>query len=116
MANNLTGIPFSTEDEGVSYPTKAKAAVVMATSHEERPLDLSEVYVVWFAYTLGSYKALVSSSRFDGRYFEVIYDVKNDRTFVDFYLKIGQEIIYHTDGVDQTDTFIPLGPKESSTS
>lgn len=100
MADNLKGIPFSTDDEGISYPDQAKAAVVMATNLDEEPLSLDEIYVVWFSYTLGNWKALLSTSRPDGRYFEVIHDAKKDCTYVDFYLKIGQEVIFHTVDVE----------------
>lgn len=52
-----------------------------------------EVYVVWFAFTLGSWKALISTSLPDGRYYEVT--CKNvggsdnaNPVFIDTYVKI----------------------------
>jgi hypothetical protein len=88
MADNLKGIPFSSDDEGVAYPQRALAAVVRATEREEQPIQPSELYVVSFAYVLGSYKALLSTSRPDGRYFEVTHNRAKGETYVDTYVKV----------------------------
>ena len=47
-----------------------------------------EVYVVWFCYILGGWKALVSTTLPDGRYYEVTYDKEQCRTYLDNYVKV----------------------------
>lgn len=87
MADNLKGIPFSSEDEGMDFPMIAKLAVLH--NHNEMgigtrrgtpiaPLHLEEVYVVWFAFVRGNWKAILSTSRPDGRIYEVSYKRDND--------------------------------------
>lgn len=89
MADNLKGIPLSSPDEGLDIPTSAK----MLVKREIELLDgtsipLHDIYVVWFSYTLGNWKALVSTSLPDGKYYEVTHSKERDVTFVDTYLKI----------------------------
>ena len=102
MADNIKGIPFSCDDEGIDFPTTAKQAVQhvynvngVGTPKGEliQNLELDEIYVVWFGYVLGHWKAILSTSRPDGRIYEVThkpgvvrFDVPS-RTFVDSYLK-----------------------------
>lgn len=80
MADNLKGIPFSTEDEGQSYPEMAKDIVQTVT--------IGTVYVVWFAYILGGWKALCSTDIPDGRYYEVTYSKEKNVAFLDVYVKV----------------------------
>lgn len=107
MADNIKGIPFSTEDESVDYPRKAKFCVLQHHNTEmrdEEPLQYNEVYVIWFAYVLGNWKAILSTSRPDGRIYEVSYKRENDgsdgpeRLFCDVYVK--------THNTDMTDTIL----------
>lgn len=115
MADNLKGIPFSSDDEGIDFPTRAKHLVQkvynengIGTPRGETidHLELNEIYVVWFAYTLGNWKAILSTSRPDGRIWEVTHKKKsiteNDRgqisvvpavTFVDSYLKTHNVVV-----------------------
>lgn len=91
MADNLNGIPFSTLDEGIPYPEIAKRLVyeqAHSLKREEHPtFSPDEVYVVWFAYTLGNWKALCSTSLPDGRYYEVTFNRDRGVAFVDTYMK-----------------------------
>ena len=48
------------------------------------------VYVVWFNYTLGNWKALVSTNIPDNLYYEVTYDKSRDLYFIDQYHKVNQ--------------------------
>lgn len=50
-------------------------------------LDLEEVYVVWFCFILGGWKALVSTSVVDGMYYEITHNVAKDETYLDAYKK-----------------------------
>lgn len=92
MADNLKGIPFSSEDEGRSYPDLAKSIVYeqacsLGVLSDHPTFSVDEVYVVWFAYVLGSWKALCSTSLPDGRYYEVTFSKERDVAFVDTYRK-----------------------------
>jgi len=79
MADNLKGIPFSTDDEGKSYPDLAKDIVSQVTE--------GNVYVVWFVYVLGNWKALCSTDLPDGRYYEVTFNREKKVAFLDTYVK-----------------------------
>lgn len=92
MADNLKGIPFSNDDEGKSFPEIAKnivydQAMRLGIRKEHHTFSVDEVYVVWFAYVLGSWKALCSTSVPDGRYYEVTYSSSKKTAFVDVYIK-----------------------------
>lgn len=80
MADNLKGIPFSSDDEGKSFPEVAKDIV--------RTVTEGEVYVVWFAYVLGAWKAVCSTDLPDGRYYEVTYHAQRQVAFLDTYVKV----------------------------
>lgn len=92
MADNLKGIPFSNDDEGIDFPTLAKKIVfdqacALGVQKEHPTFSEDEVYVVWFAYTLGNWKALCSTSLPDGRYYEVTVNGQKKIGFVDTYRK-----------------------------
>jgi hypothetical protein len=46
-----------------------------------------EVYVVWYSYILGGWKALVSTTLPDGMYYEVTYNSKKNEVYLDAYKK-----------------------------
>lgn len=54
-----------------------------------------EVYCVWFCYILGNYKALVSTTLPDGRYYEVTYSFTKGQAFIDTYVKIANIALHH---------------------
>lgn len=47
----------------------------------------ADVYVVWFSKALQNWKALLSTTRGDGVYYEVIYNGDAAETYVDVYRK-----------------------------
>lgn len=51
------------------------------------PLPMSEIYIVSFTHVLGNWKAMVSTDRTDGRYYEVTYNAAKEETYVDCYQK-----------------------------
>ena len=51
------------------------------------PTPEFNVYVVWFAYTLGNWKALLSTTLPDGMYYEVTHNATKKETYVDAYKK-----------------------------
>ncbi len=79
-----------TENDPDKYLTKAKALVMAhyLPVEDDKPLELNEVYVVWFSKTLQNWKALLSTSRNDGLYFEITYDGSKNQSYVDSYIKI----------------------------
>ena len=82
MADNIRGIPFSSDDEGKPFPEVARRMI-----SEHTGLDVGEVYVVWFAYVLGNWKALASTSVPDGHYYEVTFSKDKGVAFLDTYVK-----------------------------
>jgi hypothetical protein len=56
-------------------------------SEKIQPITLDEIYVVWFSYVLGQWKAILSTSRPDGRMWEVTYNRAKEEVYVDTYLK-----------------------------
>lgn len=84
MTDNLNAIPFSSDDENRSFPEVAQQ-VVQEVLYD----DDANVYVVWFAYTLGNWKALCSTDIPDGRYYEVTYNKDKGVAYLDTYVKIG---------------------------
>jgi Family of unknown function (DUF6275) len=95
MADNINGIPFNTPNEGINFPVLTvelvhKQALSLGVLDDYPEFSMNDVYVVWFAYTLGHFKALCSTSLPDGRYYEVTYNPHDDGTgtaFVDTYVK-----------------------------
>lgn len=75
------------------YPLKARE-LVRETLHEENPDQdhrLDDIYVVWFCYIIGGWKALVGYQH-DGLYYEVTHDVAKQQTYVDIYAKEYQRV------------------------
>ena len=85
MADNLKGIPFGSSDEGWDIPQLVKQIVFDQAS--VLGVQADEVYIVWFAYTLGYWKALCSTSLPDGRYYEVTFNKDKSEAYVDTYKK-----------------------------
>lgn len=46
-----------------------------------------DVYVVWYNYTLGNWKCLVSTTLPDGMYYEVTYNKATGSVYLDAYKK-----------------------------
>lgn len=81
------GIPFSSDDEGIDYPAQARELVYRVANRTIYAVNRASIYVVWFAYVRGNWKALVSTDVPDGRIYEVSYSAADGRTYVDSYLK-----------------------------
>lgn len=65
----------------------------------ETPLDLEEVYVVWFCKTLQNWKAMVSSNAKDNAYYEVTHNGDKNETYVDRYVKETNTVYHHETGI-----------------
>ena len=86
MADNLH---VTTELESpADLPTKAKNLVKQHVQNTRPGFVADAYYVVWFCFILGGWKALVSSTNPDGRYYEVTYNRTKGETYIDTYEKI----------------------------
>lgn len=75
-------------------PTIARYAVQEFYKRElDYTLDFNATYCVWSCYILGHWKALISTTRNDGRYFEVTFDSDAKKIYIDSYCKEGQIIL-----------------------
>ena len=52
-----------------------------------------EVFVVWFSKTLQNWKALLSTTLFDGMYYEITYNGDKKETYLDAYKKFENKTI-----------------------
>lgn len=62
-------------------------------------LHLDDIYVVSFTYALDHWKAMVSTTIEDNKYYEVTCGIPENRTFVDEYTKTGQWTIEGIPGI-----------------
>lgn len=51
------------------------------------PLEMSDIFIVWFCKTLQNWKALVSTNVRDGIYYEVTHNGDKRETYLDVYKK-----------------------------
>lgn len=68
-------------------------AIEIVRKYIEEHLDKSDkktdfdVYIVWQCYILGNAKWLISSTLYDGMYYEVTWDSDNKHAYLDAYKK-----------------------------
>jgi Family of unknown function (DUF6275) len=73
-------------------------ATETAEDDDTEEYTMEELFVVWFAYTLGNWKALVSTTRSgDGIYCEVTHSKEKLETYVDIYKKQANHMFSHHD-------------------
>lgn len=73
-------------DEASEPIIKARMLVV-DYQHSEKKVTMENVFCVWFCKTLQNWKALVSTSVADGKYYEITYNGDKAETYVDVYKK-----------------------------
>lgn len=56
-------------------------------------IGIEDVYVVWFSKTLQNWKALVSTTIPDGKYYEVTYNGDKKEAYVDVYVKVDNKVV-----------------------
>ena len=54
---------------------------------------LEDVYIVWFTFVLGNWKAMISTTLPDGMYYEVTYNGVKDEFYLDAYKKFHHVVI-----------------------
>lgn len=57
------------------------------------PLDPEDVYIVWMCKTLQNNKALASTPRLDGMYYELTYNGDKHEMYLDAYKKVENRCI-----------------------
>lgn len=56
-------------------------------------IGINEVYVVWFCKTLQNWKALLSTTLPDGKYYEVTFNGDKQELYLDVYVKLENKCI-----------------------
>lgn len=68
--------------ESKEFIERAKVLVASADGIDTKE---SEVYMVWFNYTLGNMKAMLSTTKGNGMYYEVTYNKREKQIYLDSY-------------------------------
>lgn len=107
MTDNVFEKPFEDTSDYDLEPDRflryAKQFVVGANAVETAEtggyeLTMDDLYIVWFAKTLGNWKALISTRiPGDGLYFEVTHNGAKEETYVDIYQKTANHVFSHHD-------------------
>lgn len=63
------------------------------SKEDETPISETEVYVVWLCKILQNNKALLSTTRPDGMYFEVTYNGDREEFYLDAYRKVENVLV-----------------------
>lgn len=58
-------------------------------------LTPDDVFVVWYCKTLQNHKALLSTTLYDGMYYEFTYNGDKDEAYLDAYKKWENKVIHH---------------------
>lgn len=56
-------------------------------------ISMEDVYVVWFSKTLQNWKALVSTTIPDNKYYELTYNGDKGETYIDVYVKLDNQVV-----------------------
>lgn len=84
--------------ENERFLIQAKSCVVTASAFEGiYETDHEDLYIVWFAKTLGNWKALISTDKYNGQYWEVTYNGAKQEAYVDRYVKASNIAIADSD-------------------
>ena len=75
------------------FLNKAKSLVVASEFDEGLRVRPEDIYIVWFAKTLGNWKALISTDAVSGVYWEVTYNGNKEEAYVDAYTKNYNKVI-----------------------
>lgn len=70
-----------------------KEAKMFVVSSENGRIRPEELYIVWFAKTLGNWKALISTDKESGLYWEVTFNGAKSEAYIDKYVKESNSVI-----------------------
>lgn len=97
MADNQDATTITVPPD--NFPDYARVLVYEVIKAEfertgnEGPFVLEDVYVVWFTFILGNWKALVSTTIPDGRYYEVTCNKTQGEIYLDTYIKMSNVVV-----------------------
>lgn len=94
------GIPFSSPDENDAdqYLNEAKRLVVIdRQTSGDVTITTADVYITWFSKTLQNWKAVLSTNRPDGHYYELTHNGDKNETYFDDYIKTANTVY----GIDE---------------
>ena len=100
-----TPLAFITDNSGQPNQFIDKARQLVMEKYNRDIADIGnsplittdEIFVVWFSKVLKNWKALVSTDRSDGRYYELTYNGEKEETYIDVYFKTHNECIRDVD-------------------
>lgn len=98
-------LAFATDNNGMPDQFIHKARQLVVEVYNRNIADLghtdiltdNEVFVVWFSKVLQNWKALVSTDRTDGRYYEVTYNGNSEEAYVDTYIRARNDLVRDAD-------------------
>lgn len=94
----------SRKEPQMDNPTKAREIAYNYIKEHLEKTDThvtfgpDEVYIVWFCYILGGWKALISTTLPDGMYYELTYNKASRETYLDAYKKFHNVAIPDKEG------------------
>lgn len=78
----------------MSDPDKfLKEAKMFVVSSENGRIQADELYIVWFNKTLANWKALISTDKEAGLYWEVTFNGAKSEAYIDKYVKERNSVI-----------------------
>lgn len=95
------------QDEANRYQNRARQIVFeyvtsrFDKSDPAQTFTANDIFVVWFSKTLKNWKALVSTTLSDGKYYELTHNGEKNETYLDVYVKIDNFCIPDASG-DET--------------
>lgn len=85
------------------FAPQAEAIALVQSLHygpnSEFPLEVGDIYVVWFCKTLQNWKAMISTNAKDDAYYEVTHNGDKNETYVDRYIKESNTVVRRNDEV-----------------
>jgi hypothetical protein len=99
LEEQRTAVRQSYGEDQLDHIYRAKEAVVevwneYVSGKTMDEITIDDLYVVWFCFTLGNWKCLISSDHWtDTSYFEVSYSAVKKERFVDHYRKVSNTAI-----------------------
>lgn len=85
----MTNVPLTFDDRAMYIVRE----YIDAHLDKSDPMIVYDVYIVWKCKTLQNYKYLISSSLFDGMYYEVTYNGDKAEWYLDAYKKFENKVI-----------------------
>lgn len=62
---------------------------------DKHSVSMDDVFVVWYCKTLQNHKALLSTTLYDGMYYEFTYNGDKDEAYLDAYKKWENKVVRH---------------------